>query len=143
ANDEGYAGKVFVTEGQKVLAGEPLYDIQTERYDEFGRGVKKRILTTIDSQISLLNERRHKEVEKYQHQLEIIDDDLIRLSEEEDILGVVFDLSKQELSLAQSLVDKQQVLVNKQFISSIELQRQRLELITLESKVQTQRLSLQ
>ncbi|EGR2795263.1 HlyD family efflux transporter periplasmic adaptor subunit [Vibrio navarrensis] len=143
ANDEGYAGKVFVTEGQKVLAGEPLYDIQTERYDEFGRGVKKRILTTIDSQISLLNERRHKEVEKYQHQLEDIDDDLIRLSEEEDILEVVFDLSKQELSLAQSLVDKQQVLVNKQFISSIELQRQRLELITLESKVQTQRLSLQ
>lgn len=143
ANDEGYAEKVFVTEGQKILAGEPLYEIKTERYDEFGRGVKKRILTTIDNQISLLNERRHKEVEKSQHQLEAIDDDLIRLSEEAGILEVVVDLSKQELSLAQSLVDKQQVLVNKQFISSIELQRQRLELITLEAKVQTQRLSLQ
>lgn len=143
ANDEGYAGKVFVSEGQKVLVGEPLYEIQTERYDEFGQGVKRRILTTIENQIVLLNERRKKEVEKFQHQLEVIDVDLIRLSEEAGILKVVVDLSEKELNLAQSLVDKQQVLVNKQFISSIELQRQRLEIITLEAKVQTQRLSLQ
>nr|WP_301337968.1 HlyD family efflux transporter periplasmic adaptor subunit [Vibrio coralliilyticus] len=143
SNDEGYAENVFVTEGQKVLAGEALYEIKTERYDEFGQGVKKRIVTTIENQITLLNERRNKEVEKSQHQREVIEDDLARLSEEASILKVVVDLSEQELSLAQSLVDKQQVLVNKQFISSIELQKQRLELITLEAKVQTQRLSLQ
>ncbi|MGR5069394.1 MULTISPECIES: HlyD family secretion protein [Vibrio] len=143
ANDEGYAEKVFVSEGQTILAGEPLYEIKTERYDEFGQGVKQRIVSTIDNQIILLNERRNKEVEKSQHQLEVIDDDLVRLSEEVGILNVVVDLSEQELTLAQSLVDKQQVLVNKQFISTIELQRQKLELITLEAKVQTQRLSLQ
>nr|WP_268980622.1 HlyD family efflux transporter periplasmic adaptor subunit [Vibrio mediterranei] len=143
ANDEGYAEKVLVTEGEKILSGAPLYEIKTERYDQFGQGVKKRIVTTIENQIALLNERRSKEIEKSQHQLEVIDDDLIRLSEEANILKVVVDLSEQELSLAQSLVDKQQVLVNKQFISSIELQRQRLELITLEAKVQNQRLSLQ
>ncbi|ASI93082.1 HlyD family secretion protein [Vibrio mediterranei] len=143
ANDEGYAEKVLVTEGEKILAGAPLYEIKTERYDQFGQGVKKRIVTTIENQIALLNERRSKEIEKSQHQLEVIDDDLVRLSEEANILKVVVDLSEQELSLAQSLVDKQQVLVNKQFISSIELQRQRLELITLEAKVQNQRLSLQ
>ncbi|MFA0026936.1 secretion protein HlyD, partial [Vibrio sp. 10N.261.49.A5] len=105
--------------------------------------MKKRIVATIESQITLLNERRNKEIEKSRHQLKVIDDDLVRLSEEAGILEVVVDLSEQELSLAQSLVDKQQVLVNKQFISSIELQRQRLELITLEAKVQTQHLSLQ
>lgn len=143
ANDEGYAEKVLVTEGEKILAGAPLYEIKTERYDQFGQGVKKRIVTTIENQIALLNERRSKEIEKSRHQLEVIDNDLIRLSEEANILKVVVDLSEQELSLAQSLVDKQQVLVNKQFISSIELQRQRLELITLEAKVQNQRLSLQ
>lgn len=143
SNDEGYAENVFVTEGQKVLAGEALYEIKTERYDEFGQGVKKRIVSTIENQITLLNERRNKEVEKSQHQREVIEDDLVRLSEEASILKVVVDLSEQELSLAQSLVDKQQVLANKQFISSIELQKQRLELITLEAKVQTQRLSLQ
>ncbi|NOI77671.1 HlyD family efflux transporter periplasmic adaptor subunit [Vibrio coralliilyticus] len=143
SNDEGYAENVFVTEGQKVLAGEALYEIKTERYDEFGQGVKKRIVTTIENQVTLLNERRNKEVEKSQHQREVIEDDLARLSEEASILKVVVDLSEQELSLAQSLVDKQQVLANKQFISSIELQKQRLELITLEAKVQTQRLSLQ
>ncbi|ERB67175.1 HlyD family efflux transporter periplasmic adaptor subunit [Vibrio coralliilyticus OCN008] len=143
SNDEGYAENVFVTEGQKVLAGEALYEIKTERYDEFGQGVKKRIVTTIENQIALLNERRNKEVEKSQHQREVIEDDLARLSEEASILKVVVDLSEQELSLAQSLVDKQQVLANKQFISSIELQKQRLELITLEAKVQNQRLSLQ
>lgn len=143
ANDEGYAESVFVTEGQTVFSGEPLYEIKTERYDEFGQGVKKRIVATIESQITLLNERRNKEIEKLRHQLKVIDDDLVRLSEEAGILEVVVDLSEQELSLAQSLVDKQQVLVNKQFISSIELQRQRLELITLEAKVQTQHLSLQ
>ncbi|MFA0084613.1 HlyD family secretion protein [Vibrio sp. 10N.261.51.F12] len=143
SNDEGYAENVFVTEGQKVFAGTPLYEIKTERYDEFGQGIKKRIVTTIENQITLLNERRSKEIEKSQHQSEVIDDDLVRLSEEAGILKVVVDLSEQELSLAQSLVDKQQVLVNKQFISLIELQRQRLELISLEAKVQTQRLSLQ
>ncbi|KFA98284.1 HlyD family secretion protein [Vibrio sp. ER1A] len=143
ANDEGYAEKVLVTEGKKILAGAPLYEIKTERYDQFGQGVKKRIVTTIENQIALLNERRSKEIEKSQHQLEVIDDELIRLSEEAKILKVVVDLSEQELNLAQSLVDKQQVLVNKQFISSIELQRQRLELITLEAKVQNQHLSLQ
>lgn len=143
ANDEGYAEKVFVTEGQKILSGEPLYGIKTERYDEFGQGVKKRIVTAIENQITLLNERRNKEIEKFQHQLQVIDYDQVRLSEEASILEVVVDLSEQELKLAQSLVDKQQVLVNKQFISKIEFQRQRLELITLKTKVQTQRLSLQ
>lgn len=143
ANDEGYAEKVFVTEGQKILSGEPLYGIKTERYDEFGQGVKKRIVTAIENQITLLNERRNKEIEKSQHQLQVIDYDQVRLSEEASILEVVVDLSEQELKLAQSLVDKQQVLVNKQFISKIEFQRQRLELITLKTKVQTQRLSLQ
>ncbi|HBV76377.1 MULTISPECIES: HlyD family secretion protein [Vibrio] len=143
ANDEGYAEKVFVTEGQKILSGEPLYEIKTERYDEFGQGVKKRIVTAIENQITLLNERRNKEIEKSQHQLQVIDYDQVRLSEEASILEVVVDLSEQELKLAQSLVDKQQVLVNKQFISKIEFQRQRLELITLKTKVQTQRLSLQ
>ncbi|MGV3000829.1 HlyD family secretion protein [Vibrio sp. E150_018] len=143
ANDEGYAENVFVVEGQKVLAGEPLYEIKTERYDEFGQGVKKRIVATIENQITLLNARRSKEIEKSQHQLEVINDDLIGLSEEAGILKLVVDLSEQELTLAQSLVDKQQVLVNKRFISSIEFQKQRLELITLETKVQTQRLNLQ
>ena len=117
--------------------------IKTERYDEFGQGVKKRIVTAIENQITLLNERRNKEIEKSQHQLQVIDYDQVRLSEEASILEVVVDLSEQELKLAQSLVDKQQVLVNKQFISKIEFQRQRLELITLKTKVQTQRLSLQ
>lgn len=143
ANDEGYAENVFVVEGQKVLAGEPLYEIKTERYDEFGQGVKKRIVATIENQITLLNGRRSKEIEKSQHQLEVINDDLVGLSEEVGILKLVVDLSEQELRLAQSLVDKQQVLVNKRFISSIEFQKQRLELITLEAKVQTQRLNLQ
>lgn len=120
-----------------------MYEIKTERYDEFGQGVKKRIVTAIENQIALLNERRNKEIEKSQHQLEVINDDLIGLSEEAGILKLVVDLSEQELTLAQSLVDKQQVLVNKRFISSIEFQKQRLELITLEAKVQTQRLNLQ
>ncbi|WP_282248764.1 biotin/lipoyl-binding protein [Vibrio campbellii] len=143
ANDEGYVEKVSVTEGQRVQAGEPLYKINTERYDKFGQGVKQQIVTTIENQIALINERRNKELEKHQNQLEVIDDELVRLSEEAGILNIVVDLSEQELSLAQSLVDKQQVLVNRQFISAIELQRQKLELITLEAKVQTQRLSLQ
>jgi len=52
-------------------------------------------------------------------------------------------LSEQELALAKSLVDKQEVLLNKQFISSIELQKQKLELIALEAKKQSQRLNLQ
>nr|WP_274601396.1 HlyD family efflux transporter periplasmic adaptor subunit [Vibrio sp. S17_S38] len=143
SNDEGYIESVFVEEGQKVLAGEPLYEIKTERYDEFGLGVKKRIIATIDNQIALLNERRNKEIEKSQLQLQVIDDDLVRLSEEARILKLVVNLSEQELNLAQSLVDKQQVLVDKHFISLIELQRQRLELITLEANMQTQRLNLQ
>ncbi len=63
ANDEGYAEKVLVTEGEKILAGAPLYEIKTERYDQFGQGVKKRIVTTIENQIALLNERRSKEIE--------------------------------------------------------------------------------
>lgn len=143
ANDEGYVEKVFVTEGQKILAGEPLYKIKTERYDQFGQGVKMQIVTSIDNQNALLKERRNKEVERFKYQQEATDDDLLRLSEEAGILNLVVELSEQELSLAQSLVDKQQVLVNKQFVSSIEMQQQRLELITLEAKVQTQRLSLQ
>lgn len=143
SNDEGYIASVFVVEGHKVLAGEALYEIKTERYDEFGQGVKKRIIATIDNQIALLDARRSKEIEKSQHQLEVINDDLESLSEEAGILKLVVDLSEQELSLAQSLVDKQQVLVNKRFISSIEFQKQKLELITLEAKVQTQRLNLQ
>ncbi|USD61670.1 HlyD family efflux transporter periplasmic adaptor subunit [Vibrio sp. SCSIO 43140] len=143
ANDGGYVESVFVIEGQKVLVGEPLYEIKTERYDEFGQGVKKRLVINIENQIALLSERRNKEVEKYEHQLAAIEDDLARLSEEEGILKVVVDLSEQELNLAQTLVDKQLVLVNKQFISPIEHQRQKIDLIALESKVQTQRLSFQ
>jgi membrane fusion protein len=143
SNDEGYVDTVFVAEGQEVTAGEPLYEIHTELFDEFGQGVKKRIVTAIDNQIELLKKRRQKEIEKNQYQLGVIDDDAVRLAEEASILRIVVQLSEQELALAKSLVDKQEVLLNKQFISSIELQKQKLELIALEAKKQSQRLNLQ
>ena len=50
ANDTGYIEKLFIKEGGKVQALTPLYEIKTERFDDSGIGIKKRVLESIDNQ---------------------------------------------------------------------------------------------
>ncbi|RYU64641.1 HlyD family efflux transporter periplasmic adaptor subunit [Aliivibrio finisterrensis] len=143
SNDIGYIDTIFVKEGDKVQVSTPLYKIRTERFDGSGIAVKKRILTSIDNQYQLLFERRIQESNKANFNTQSLNDDIERLESEIVILRRVLNLSNKEFKLAQKLVNKQQVLLKKNFMSEIDYQKQQLDLITTESQTEIHTLNLQ
>ncbi len=143
ANDSGYVEKLFVREGDKVEIMSPLYEIKTERFDESGVGVKKRILASIENQYQLLFERTQQESEKANFERQALIEDIARLDAEISILKNVLKLSNHELKLSQKLVNKQESLLKNNFLSEIDYQKQQLDLLSKESQTQTHKLNLQ
>ncbi|HIF9343740.1 TPA: HlyD family secretion protein [Photobacterium damselae] len=143
ANDSGYIHKLFVKEGQVVESLTPLYEIQTERFDESGIGVKSRLLDSIDNQYQLIAERRKQEKEKVHFERQVISEEIKRLEAELTILHNVLNLSKNELSLTQSILDKQRILLKNNFLSDFDYQKQKLDLMAKQSQVESHNLNLQ
>lgn len=143
ANDSGYVEKLFVKEGDRVESLTPLYEIKTERFDESGIGVKKRILASLESQYQLIIERRQQEEERVDFERQALVEEIDRLDVETNILKNVLNLSKNELALTKALVNKQKVLLKNNFISELDYQKQQLDLISKQSQVETHNLNLQ
>lgn len=143
ANDSGYVEKLFVKEGDRVDSLTPLYEIKTERFDESGVGVKKRILASLESQYQLIIERRQQEEERVDFERQALVEDIVRLDIETNILRNVLNLSKNELALTKELVNKQKILLKNNFISELDYQKQQLDLFSKQSQVETHNLNLQ
>lgn len=143
SNDSGYIEKLFVEEGDQVEIMSPLYEIKTERFDETGVGVKKRILASIEHQYMLLLDRRKQESEKAEFERHTLAEDIKRLEAEIRILNNLLKLSNHELELTRELVNKQKTLLSNNFVSEIDYKKQQLELISKTSKSQNHNLNLQ
>ncbi|WP_240432785.1 HlyD family secretion protein [Vibrio halioticoli] len=143
SNDFGYINKIFVKEGDKVNNLTPLYKIKTERFDSSGIGTKERILASIEKQHQLLVERKSQESHKATLEHEAVTEDIERLDIEIGILKNVLELSKQELKLANNLLRKQKKLLDKNYLSEVEYQKQQLDFLSKQSNVESHNLSLQ
>lgn len=143
SNDSGYIDSLFVKEGDTVDNLTPLYEIKTERFDGSGIGVKKRILTSIEKQHQLLIERKLQESKKTTFERDALTQDIHRLETEVGILSNVLKLSHQELKLAKNLINQQKTLLDKNFLSELDYQKQQLDLLSKQSNVENQNLNLQ
>lgn len=143
SNDSGYIDTLFVKEGDKVDNLTPLYEIKTERFDGSGVGVKKRILASIEKQHQLLIERKLQESNKAAFENDALTQDLNRLKTEVGILNNVLKLSHQELKLANNLINQQKTLLDKNFLSELDYQKQQLDFLSKQSNVENQNLNLQ
>ncbi|WP_447469034.1 HlyD family secretion protein [Vibrio harveyi] len=143
ANDSGYVEKLFVKEGDSVEIMSPLYEIKTERFDESGVGVKKRILSSINQQHKLLVERRLQESKKFNLKKKALIDDIKRLDNEISILESILSLSVRELELSSKLLENKRLLLNKKFLSELDFQKQQLDFISKQSESKNQNLNLQ
>lgn len=142
ANDSGYVEKIFVKVGQRVKSLSPLYEIKTERFDDSGVGVKKRILSSIERQYNLLVERRQQETKKNNFEHQSLIDKVSLLDAEIDVLNKVIALSNNELSITKQLFDKQMLLLNNKYLSEVDYQRQHLELLSKQSQLEVNILNL-
>ncbi|WP_210500943.1 HlyD family secretion protein [Vibrio crassostreae] len=143
SNDSGYIDNLFVKEGDKVNRLTPLYEIKTERFDGFGVGVKKRILASIEKQHQLLIERKLQESNKAAFENDALTRELNRLETEVGILNNVLKLSHQELKLAKNLINQQKTLLDKNFVSELDYQKQQLDFLSKQSNAENQNLNLQ
>ncbi|ENQ8700637.1 HlyD family efflux transporter periplasmic adaptor subunit [Vibrio harveyi] len=143
ANDSGYVEKLFVKEGDSVEIMSPLYEIKTERFDESGVGVKKRILSSINQQHKLLVERRLQESKKFNLKKKALIDDIKHLDNEISILESILSLSVRELELSSKLLENKRLLLNKKFLSELDFQKQQLDFISKQSESKNQNLNLQ
>ncbi|MDD1829915.1 HlyD family efflux transporter periplasmic adaptor subunit [Photobacterium sp. ZSDE20] len=143
SNDSGYIDNLFVKEGDKVDNLTPLYEIKTERFDGSGVGVKKRILSSIEKQHQLLIERKLQESNKAAFENDALTRDLNRLETEVGILNNVLKLSHQELKLAKNLINQQKTLLDKNFVSELDYQKQQLDFLSKQSNAENQNLNLQ
>ncbi|WP_340642546.1 HlyD family secretion protein [Photobacterium damselae] len=143
ANNSGFVEQLFVKEGERVDSMTPLYEIKTERFDDTGVGVKKRILASIENQYQLLLDRKQKEIQKADFERESVIEDINRLNNEIKILENVLSISNRELNLAKKLFNKQKLLYKKKFISEVEYQKNQLEMFSKESELQINKLNIQ
>ncbi len=143
SNDSGYIDNLFVKEGDKVNNLTPLYEIKTERFDGAGIGIKKRILASIEKQHQLLVERKLQESNKAAFERDALMKDINRLDTEIGILNNVLKLSQQELKLAKNLINQQKTLLDKNFLSELDYQKQQLDFISKQSNAENQNLNLQ
>ena len=69
--------------------------------------------------------------------------DLNRLETEVGILNNVLKLSHQELKLAKNLINQQKTLLDKNFVSELDYQKQQLDFLSKQSNAENQNLNLQ
>ncbi|EJL6264479.1 HlyD family efflux transporter periplasmic adaptor subunit [Vibrio cholerae] len=143
SNDSGYIESLFVKEGDTVDNLTPLYEIKTERFDGSGIGVKKRILVSIEKQHQLLIERKLQESKKATFERNALTQEIHSLETEVGILSNVLKISNQELNLANNLIKQQKILLDKNFLSELDYQKQKLDILSKQSNVENQNLNLQ
>ncbi|CAH7455589.1 Secretion protein HlyD [Vibrio chagasii] len=143
SNKSGYISKLFVKEGVKVKKLSPLYEVKYERFDSSGVGLQEKISISIDSKYKLIKDRKVQESQKSNMEFQSYTKEINNLDSEIKILENVLSLSNKEIELSENLLLRQGKLLENNYLSEIDYQKQKLDLISKEYKLENNNLNLQ
>ncbi|MFZ4878850.1 HlyD family secretion protein [Janthinobacterium sp. Mn2066] len=136
APNAGVLTRSFVKEGDRVKAGQPLFELSTERQGDGGE-----ITELVSQQLAIrqqtIESERRVRISQTEEKRHAIDERIQNLRAETIQLEQEIGLANRRKSLAQKTVDNYQTLQNNGFVSSAQIQQRQEELIDIDSHLST------
>lgn len=136
---EGAVTELLVVEGQSVKAGQMLYRISGEYYNQQGKGALATTIQSLAMQYQMLERQRELEVmTNIIHQTELQQrKEQLNVELNSALSGLTF--AQHQAALLGVMKDQHQKLVNKHYISQLEFLQRQIELSAADEKVENQR----
>ncbi|WP_157778385.1 HlyD family secretion protein [Massilia violaceinigra] len=136
AMNPGILTRSFVTEGQAVIAGQPLFEVSTERQGSNGE-ISMLVAQQLTIQKNTLASERRTRMAQHRDKATAIDERLLNVNAETLELEQEIALAQRRLELAKSSLAKYETLQGSGFVSAAQTQQKQEELIDLGARVST------
>lgn len=137
APNAGILARNYVAEGQRVLAGDPLFELSTERQGSHGE-LTALIAQQLNSRASSLESERRLRIAQNEERKALLAHRLQSLNAESNQLEQETELIKRRLALAQQTLNKYQALQASGYFSSAQTQQQEEAVIDLSARLTNQ-----
>jgi membrane fusion protein len=137
APNAGVLARNYVTEGQRVRAGEPLFELSTERQGSHGE-LTALIAQQLKSRASSLETERRLRLAQNDERKAVLTQRLQSLNAEANQLAQETELIKRRLALAQQTLRKYETLQASGYFSAAQTQQQEEAVIDLSTRLASQ-----
>lgn len=138
----GYITQLTVSEGQHVIAGEPLYHINGEHFNEQGAGTLAAMNLSLRTQYAMLSSQETLELRDNQQQQAAIKQRIASLQLQVKSAEQRLKMAERQVGLTTSVMGSYQKLAGTHYVSDIEYQQKQIEVSTAQQNVEDQRQGL-
>lgn len=140
-----YAGSVTrqtVSEGQHVIAGESVYHISGEHYNEQGTGTLAAMSMSLRTQYAMLSSQQALELRDNSQQQHALQQRIASLKPQINSAEQRLLLAGHQVVLAVSVMERYKKLAGTHYVSDIEYQQKQIDVSTAQQNVEDQRQGL-
>ncbi|MFW3749301.1 HlyD family secretion protein [Klebsiella pneumoniae] len=138
----GYITQLTVSEGQHVIAGEPLYHINGEHFNEQGAGTLAAMNLSLRTQYAMLSSQETLELRDNQQQQAAIKQRIASLQLQVKSAEQRLQMAERQVGLTTSVMGSYKKLAGTHYVSDIEYQQKQIEVSTAQQNVEDQRQGL-
>ncbi|HBZ0925355.1 MAG: HlyD family efflux transporter periplasmic adaptor subunit [Klebsiella pneumoniae] len=138
----GYITQLTVSEGQHVIAGEPLYHINGEHFNEQGTGTLAAMNLSLRTQYAMLSSQETLELRDNQQQQAAIKQRIASLQLQVKSAEQRLQMAERQVGLTTSVMGSYKKLAGTHYVSDIEYQQKQIEVSTAQQNVEDQRQGL-
>ncbi len=135
----GYVTRVAVSEGQYVVAGEPLYHISGEHFNGQGTGTLAAMNLSLKTQYALLASQQASEVRDNQQQQEAVRQRIAFLHSQVKSAEQRLMLAERQVQLATGVMRRYEILAGTHYVSEIEFQQKQIDVSAAQQNAEDQR----
>lgn len=138
----GYVTKLTASEGQDIIAGETLYHISGEHFNEQGAGTLAAIRLSLQTQFTMLTSQQTLELRDNSQQQHAIQQRIVSLKPQVKSAEKRLSLAVHQAALAVSVMERYKKLADTHYVSDIEYQQKQIDVSTSQQNVEDQRQGL-
>lgn len=138
----GYITQLTVSEGQHVIAGEPLYHINGEHFNEQGAGTLAAMNLSLRTQYAMLSSQETLELRDNQQQQAAIKQRIASLQLQVKSAEQRLQMAERQVGLTTSVMGSYKKLAGTHYVSDIEYQQKQIDVSTAQQNVEDQRQGL-
>lgn len=138
----GYITQLTASEGQHVVAGEPLYHINGEHFNGQGSGTLAAISLSLRTQYAMLASQQTLESRDNQQQQVALRQRIVSLQLQVKSADQRLQLAERQVGLTTSVMRRYKELAGTHYVSDIEYQQKQIEVSTAQQNVEDQRQGL-
>ncbi len=135
----GYVTRQVTSEGQHVVAGEPVYYISGERYNGQGAGTLAAMSLSLKMQYAMLASQQTLESRDNRQQQQAVQQRVASLKPQIKSARQRLLLAENQAALAASVMQSYKKLAGTRYVSDIEYQQKQMDVATAQQNVEDQR----